>query len=102
MRHTDEDDDADSSGVLRQPHADLAVKQRFPALSRGEEDCYKHGADCADNAVEEGCEGEASVSALELLNGFVKVDYAIQEREDFGREGCYIALCAIWDLVTWA
>lgn len=39
------------------------------------------------------------MSALELLDGLVKVDYAIQEREDFGREGCYVALCAVWDSV---
>ena len=77
MRHTDEDDDADSGGVLGQPHADVAMKERFPPLGGGEEYCYKHGADCADDAVEKGCEGKASVGALELLNGLVKVDNAI-------------------------
>ena len=86
MRHADEDDDGDGGGILGQTHSDIAMEEWGPALRGGEEDGDEHGADCTDDGVEEGSKGEGRMSALELLNGFVKVDDAVEERENLGRE----------------
>ena len=67
------------------------MEKRFPFFGCREEDCDEHCPDGADDAVEEGCEGETMVSALELLDGFVEVDDAVEEGEDFGGECGYVA-----------
>lgn len=91
MWHTDENDDADSGGVFGETHADVAMEKRFPFLGRGEEDSYEHGTDGTDDGVEEGREREVVVGALQFLDSFVKVNDAVEEREDFGGEGGYVA-----------
>ena len=62
------------------------MKEWSPTVGGGEEDGNEHGADGADNGVEKGGKGEGGVSALKLLNGFVEVNDAIEEREDLCRE----------------
>ena len=77
MRHADEDDDADCSCVFFKTHTDVAVEERLPTLGCGKEDGDKHGADSADYGVEECGKGEAVMSALKLLDCFMKVDDAV-------------------------
>ena len=66
-----------------------------PLFGGGEEDGDDHGANGADDGVEEGGEGEGRVGALELLNGFVKVDDAVEEGEYFRGECGYVAHCPV-------
>lgn len=91
MRHADEDDDGDSGGIFCEAHAGVAMKKWGPALGGGEEDGEEHGADGADNGIEEGGKGEGGVGALKLLDGFVKVDDAVEEGEDLGGEGGHVS-----------
>lgn len=77
MRHADEYYDGDRGGVLGQAEAEPAREERLPGFGGGEEDGEEHSADRADDGVEEGGEGELVVSALELLDGFVEVDYTV-------------------------
>ena len=71
------------------------MEKRFPFFGCGEEDCDKDCPDGADDAVEEGREGETVVGALELLDRLVEVDDAVEEGEDFGGEGGYVAHCPV-------
>lgn len=63
------------------------MKQWFPALGGGEKDGEEHCPCGADDGVKEGSEGQSNVCALEFLDCFVEVDDAVEERENFGREG---------------
>ena len=71
------------------------MEKRFPFFGCGEEDCYEHGPDRADDTVEERREGKTTVSALELLDCFVEVDDAVEEGEYFGAEGGHVAHCPV-------
>ena len=56
------------------PIRNIAMEQRSPFLGCGERDGHEHGADSANDGVEEGGEGESIMYALELLDRFMEVD----------------------------
>lgn len=84
--HADEKDDGDGGGVLGQAHADVPVEQRLPRHGRRQGNGEEAGARGTDDGVEEGGERNDCFGTLELPNGLVEVDYAVEEGEDVGAE----------------
>lgn len=87
----DEADDTDGSSVFRQAEADVAVERWLPAFGGGKKDGEVGRPNSTDDGVEKGGKREFGVSAVKLLNGFMKVNNAVEEGEDLGREGGDIA-----------
>lgn len=67
------------------------MEERLPPFGSRKKDCDQHCADRANDAVEEGGKRESFMSSLQFLDSFMKVDYAIEERENLCGKRSYIA-----------
>ena len=86
VRDADPEDDGDGGGVLGQAQAHVAMEERLPSVSGGQENGEEAGADGTDDGVEKGCEVGPSVGTLELAGGLVEVDDTVKEGEDVAAE----------------
>lgn len=84
MRYTNKDDNADSRCILGKAKSNVAMEKRLPAFCRRKEDGEQHCTYSPYDSVKKSGERESVMSALELLDGFMKINYTIKKREDFG------------------